>query len=205
MTIFWMGAAVILLGALAWILPALWRPDEEREASRDDHVVLAYETRSAELEIDRDEGVVDEEQYAVARDELARELLNDTGMAETSPARTTPAVTASVVTVAVAALTVGLYLHIGAPSGLGVSGKGKPQGPSAAQVTAHDNAGEAMPSVEKMVTSLAERLKKDPSDGEGWMMLGRSYVVLGRLEDARAALEKAYKLSPANPDMLAAY
>ncbi|HET7718183.1 MAG TPA: c-type cytochrome biogenesis protein CcmI [Bauldia sp.] len=66
-------------------------------------------------------------------------------------------------------------------------------GPSAADMEA---AGELAPEdraamIEGMVAQLAERLESDPGDAEGWARLVRSYMVLGRPADARAALEEA--------------
>lgn len=43
--------------------------------------------------------------------------------------------------------------------------------------------------VEEMVASLARRLEREPDDVDGWQRLIRSYVVMGRREDATAALE----------------
>ena len=62
-----------------------------------------------------------------------------------------------------------------------------------------------MPSIEEMVSGLAKRLESNPEDGTGWMMLGRSYTVLGRLKEAESALEKSVQLLPDEPDALAAY
>ena len=45
--------------------------------------------------------------------------------------------------------------------------------------------------IEKMVAGLAARLKSNGKDLEGWMQLVRSYVVLGRPEDANTALAEA--------------
>ena len=47
-----------------------------------------------------------------------------------------------------------------------------------------------------MVDRLAARMKKDPSDLEGWMKLGRSYKVLGEYDKAALAYEKAMALAP---------
>lgn len=44
---------------------------------------------------------------------------------------------------------------------------------------------------EQMVARLAQRLAADGADLEGWLMLMRSYVVLGRREEARAAMVSA--------------
>ena len=44
--------------------------------------------------------------------------------------------------------------------------------------------------IETMVARLDERLKENPRDQEGWQRLVRSYVVLGKTDDARAALSR---------------
>lgn len=44
--------------------------------------------------------------------------------------------------------------------------------------------------IEQMVAGLDERLRQNPDDLEGWTRLVRSYHVLGRADDARAALKR---------------
>ena len=63
----------------------------------------------------------------------------------------------------------------------------------------------AAPDVEAMVAGLAERLQRDPDDLRGWVMLGRSYMVMQRYEEAAAAWEEANARSPQpDPDLLVA-
>jgi cytochrome c-type biogenesis protein CcmH len=68
-------------------------------------------------------------------------------------------------------------------------------GPSEEQVAAAADMPEAdrTAMIESMVSGLAERLKSEPADVEGWLRLIRSYVVLGRndaaAEAARSALD----------------
>ena len=50
---------------------------------------------------------------------------------------------------------------------------------------------ERLAMIEGMVATLAARLETDPSDAPGWARLVRSYMVLDRKDEARAALEKA--------------
>ena len=57
---------------------------------------------------------------------------------------------------------------------------------AAAGMTAEDRG--AM--IETMVAQLDEKLRLDPADPEGWRRLVRSYMVLKREDDARAALER---------------
>ena len=45
--------------------------------------------------------------------------------------------------------------------------------------------------IEQMVAGLDERLRREPADAEGWRRLIRSYVVLGKADDARSALSRA--------------
>lgn len=58
-----------------------------------------------------------------------------------------------------------------------------PEEPSAAQI-------------EQMVEGLAQRLKQQPDDVEGWTMLGRSYLVMGRAADAVTAFREVQRRRP---------
>jgi len=57
--------------------------------------------------------------------------------------------------------------------------------------------------IEGMVAQLAERLETEPDDAEGWARLVRSYMVLGRRDDARAALDEARSALAGAADKLA--
>jgi cytochrome c-type biogenesis protein CcmH len=242
MTIFWLGAAVMIVAGLGWILPAFWSREAIDAPTRDDHAVQVYEARMAELEIDQDEGVIDPSQLETARNELAAELIRDVRDDGLRPSVSRSALASSgVVALAVAGLAVGSYQFYGTPEGLGISGKGptraqaqaraaamaqngsqgqpqnqaqnpaqnpaQSQSQNQAQSPTGGSAGDgtAMPSVEQMVSGLSARLEANPDDGKGWMMLGRSYQVMGDLPKAQQALEKALDLLPNEPDALSAY
>lgn len=66
-------------------------------------------------------------------------------------------------------------------------------GPTADQVAAAQDMAPAdrMAMIEGMVSGLAERLKDEPDDVEGWIRLIRSYVVLGRGDAAAQAATSA--------------
>lgn len=66
------------------------------------------------------------------------------------------------------------------------------------------NAGQPTPAqIEAMVDKLAARMKENPTDIQGWLMLGRSYAALNRLPEAQTALKKAIALDPNNADAMA--
>lgn len=67
-----------------------------------------------------------------------------------------------------------------------VDGSGPSQEDMAAAETMSPQDRTAM--IETMVASLDERLRRDPRDADGWMRLIRSYVVLGKKDQARDAL-----------------
>lgn len=87
----------------------------------------------------------------------------------------------------VAVVVVAGYAFLGNPKawsvGPGESGEAQAEGMQMAQI-------------ETMVNQLAERLKSRPDDAEGWMMLGRSYAVLGRFAEAVPAYQKVLALRP---------
>ena len=56
--------------------------------------------------------------------------------------------------------------------------------------------------VRGMVARLAERLKQDGADVEGWLRLLRAYMVLGDKDQARAAAADARRALASDPDKL---
>jgi cytochrome c-type biogenesis protein CcmH len=68
-----------------------------------------------------------------------------------------------------------------------------PRGPTEADIAAAASltAEGRTAMIDGMVASLAERLSAQPNDPEGWARLIRSYVVLGHMGDAAAALVRA--------------
>jgi len=58
----------------------------------------------------------------------------------------------------------------------------------------------AGPDVAAMVAQLEKRLQDQPNDLKGWMMLGRSYLTLNRLDEAIVAFDHAHQLDSKNAD-----
>ena len=88
-----------------------------------------------------------------------------------------------------------------APVGPPASG---PAGPSAADITA---AAQMKPEdqnqmIRNMVTRLADKLKQDGSDVDGWQRLLRAYMVLGEKDRATAAAADARKALSSDPAKL---
>jgi cytochrome c-type biogenesis protein CcmH len=88
------------------------------------------------------------------------------------------------------ALTVGLYLYLGAPGIL------KEQALTQAQSN-YD--------VDGMVKALEDKLKATPNDPEGWYALGRAYIAFERYAEAEEALRKATTQAPKDAKIIAQY
>lgn len=88
------------------------------------------------------------------------------------------------------ALTVGLYLYLGAPAII----------EEQALIRAHSNY-----DVDGMVRALEDKLKAAPNDPEGWYALGRAYIAFMRYADAEEALGKAVVQAPKDARILAQY
>jgi cytochrome c-type biogenesis protein CcmH len=66
-----------------------------------------------------------------------------------------------------------------------------------AVTTWNPNAGDtASPEERAMVTQLAAKLVENPDDVQGWLLLGRSYMVLGEYALARQAYIEAWRRTP---------
>jgi len=85
-----------------------------------------------------------------------------------------------------------LYLQFGTLEGLDVT-------PHAAGDVSSVTAGQ----FQEMTEKLAARMRENPNDAEGWMMLGRAYRAMERFDEATDALRKAVALDPGNADLLA--
>jgi cytochrome c-type biogenesis protein CcmH len=198
MTLFWILAALLIAGALLFVLPPLLRRGVKASATAEPNQALniaVYRDQQRELDADRRASTLSDEQYERARIELERRLLDDVAQAPTratvKPASRVPAM---VVGLAVPLLAVGLYFAVGNPRAL-------------APVAVPANAGKDVTpqQIEAMVAKLAERMKQNPDDPQGWAMLAKSYAVMGRFEDASAAYGKAIERVPDNPHLLADY
>lgn len=95
-----------------------------------------------------------------------------------------------------------LYRTIGRPDA--VSQSPKIAAPGAMPQAAPNGAKPSM-DMGAAIGSLRAKLEKNPNDADGWLLLGRAYESVGRNDDGRKALQKAYELAPDQPAIEIAY
>ena len=92
-----------------------------------------------------------------------------------------------------------LLLPLGATLFYGATSNFPWDNPAAVAGAGHAQTGGSM---DQMVAQLQERLNKNPADVEGWRMLGRTYLVAGRFDEAVGALEKANAITGSKDPVL---
>lgn len=197
MLMFWIVSALLLAGALLFVLPPLWRPREAPAAAAVGANAAVYRDQLREAERDLAADLITPERFEQLRAEIQRRVLEDAGGAPAAMATTEPSRRLAVALgLLIPLASVAVYLSLGRPEAADPTVVRA----AAAGADRHQVSGEE---IERMVTALAERLKAEPDNAEGWLMLGRSYTALGRYRDAATALRKAGELLPRNADILA--
>ncbi len=197
MTGFWLAAGAMIAVALALLLrPLLGRGARAGDSGRDRLNVELYRQRLAELERERDAGLIDHAAWEQARTELEATMAADLRVGTAATASRGGRLGAVLVLVLVPLVALGLYSQLG---GLDVAERVR----TAGGVAGPGGEGQ-MPSVEEMVARLEQRLQETPEDAQGWWMLGRSYAVMRRYEAAARAYERARQILGDDPDLLAA-
>lgn len=198
MSTFIIAAILLTLAVLALLLvPLLLKERRQRVGSASELSIAVLRDQLSDLEDQRKAGLLDSRLFVEEQAELERRALEDgaAGRSSTSYFSSRKLTLAAVVGVTVPALAVGLYFLLGSPDAL----KPKPA------TDAAGNHALSPQQIQLMTDKLAERLQSNPDDGEGWLMLGRSYTTLGRYPEAAAAFGRATVLLPPNANLLADY
>jgi len=173
-------AALMLIAALAFVLVPLLRTrvgdDAQNEARR----------RRKALEAAHADGILTDAEYAAKCAALAQ------AAPASAPARTrTGFAVALAVALLLPAAAILLYWQLGAPRALD---------PANLVARLGDGA-----DIEAAIAQLAEKMKQDPDNAEGWALLGRAYKSTRRFADARDALKRAHDLLPDDADLMVEY
>jgi cytochrome c-type biogenesis protein CcmH len=190
MTAFWIAAGLLTALVVVILCWPLLRQRHSASTSRKAINTAIYRDQMAELDRDLASGAVARDDHATAREELERRVLEDVAddnAAVVAAPRRLP-LTGLALGVALPAAALALYFSLGNPAALDPSAQ-KSAAPTAAEV-------------EKMVATLAEKLEKNPENLQGWVMLGRSYKVMGRFDEAARAFEKAGSAMESEPELM---
>jgi cytochrome c-type biogenesis protein CcmH len=200
MPLFWTLAAlliVVTLCVLVWPLLRGGRRREAPDAGAASVAVLRDQKRSLDAEYDAGTITAPERDAAISEltQRLAEENREATAESSNLPPHSSPPrawIAAGLLIVLVPAAALLLYQRLGSPNAVAVANTAPGHDITEAQIVA-------------MVDTLAQRLKQHPDDGDGWVLLARSYQALERFPEAADAYEHATGLIKDDPNLLADY
>ncbi|MCI9866079.1 c-type cytochrome biogenesis protein CcmI [Rhizobium skierniewicense] len=187
---FWIIIA-LLTAAVALVLTyPLMRSYGTADTGRDGEVAV-YRDQLAELQRERESGLIGETEAEYARAEIGRRLLaaasGQKGEKSTSAPRRHD-VLARIVTLLLPLTGLCLYLFMGSPNA--------PDMPLEARLEKPGN------DMELMIAKAERHLAQKPDDGAGWDVLAPIYFKTMRLGDAEMAYRNAIRLLGENPQRL---
>ena len=182
--LFLLIVSVLILIAFLLILPPLWRKQSIQAADLDQRNILIAQHRLAELKENKRSGGLSQAQYDEQLADLEQALSDDLDIK--SHVTTTQSQVRWVVYV--------LVLAVPLLAGSLYMGLGNYQAISHSDEMAIDPDTIKLAEINKMINGLAEKMKNNPDDAQGWIMLGRSYKVLEDYPKAVDAFANAYRL-----------
>lgn len=184
--------------------------------------VAVYRDQLAEIDHNREQGLIGEAEAEAARTEIGRRLLAADKRRQAAQgggdARRWP-IRLALASVALSmAGAIGVYTQVGAPTREAVpfAERNVPKTRGAIVAARQGNApmnaepgaaaqAAGMPDVNEAEKRLAARLEEQPEDVRGWLMLGRTRMQQQKYAGAQKAFAKAHELRPDNPRIGAAY
>ena len=194
-TLFWLFAFLLSAGTLAALARPLVRRSAGTAGLGDESAATAvFRDHKRQIDADYAAGALTAGERDLAQKELVDRFGAELKSIPAAPvqAASRPGRIAALVTVI--AVPVGafvLYAFLGSPA----VPSDNPHGEIGTNGTD--------PKIVAMIDQLAERMKANPEDGNGWELLARSYMKLGRFNASAAAFEEAAKRLPPNPQLLA--
>ncbi len=196
---FWVLMVLMLLVAIALLVYPLLKARQYAALAYKDSNLKINDEKIEELDVDLQEGRIDQQYYKAAREELDRELLIDIPAESketaadhyTNVARRHPAL-ALIISVFVPMLALLLYLDLGMHNASDEAFVASQQQQSTTR----------QPSIEEMTHKLQAKIERDGGSVKEWIMLGRSHKYLGENVQAAKAFAVALEQDANNAQLM---
>lgn len=185
MITFWLIAGVMLVIALLLLARPMLSGKDSIQIDRSEQNLLIAEERMQVAETDFADGELTEDEYRQLKIEIEKTLADELSQAGESKRRTgnSAAIGTAAIGVMLPIFGLAMYALVGHPDFIDET-------PSLRQpaVAQHSpSGGQQAPSIDQMVDSLAQKLQENPDNIEGWFLLGKSLMSMGRYEEAEKA------------------
>ena len=183
---------MLILAGLIVVLP-LFKKAALTSADAEQRNVKIAQHRLAELKQQLQEGLLLPHQYEAQYLELQLSL-NDDLQTELKSAKSAGdgRWMVPLLVLLLPALSILLYFHLADPEAI-------------QKVEAQQTKQETLAKVKNMIPQLVERLKLDPGDLQGWLMLGKTYRYLEQFPEAAQVFGKLNQLQPNNVEVMLNY
>jgi cytochrome c-type biogenesis protein CcmH len=194
----WVALAVMTGVAVLAVLAPLARRDAAGTAPDMRSTDRAfYEAQLAEIERDKERGLLEASEAATARVEAARRLLAadrlEQKAGEVAPSGMRRRVAAGLALIGIPLMSLGLYLSVGHPE--------LPAQPLAERTDGVNQAG----GMDEAIAKIEQHLAANPNDGRGFEVVAPVYMSMGRFTDAAKAYANAMRLLGVTPTRLENY
>ena len=187
---FLIPAFLLLVLVLVLLLRPFIFPPKVEATSRRQMNAAIYREELEKLEVERTVGSMNSADYEIAHAEMRQRLFQDTSEEDDRSVMGSSKITVIGLCIFITVLSAGFYFPLGDATRIAEKNTEKPM---------------TQEGVEKMVTEFAVKMEKDPTNLQGWVMLARSYRILGRNEEAAKAYERAGNFIDSDPQLLADY
>ena len=204
MIMFWAAASILTLVILAMMALPLLRKKNDNKPTAADYDVAVYKSQLAEVEREALRGAFSPSEAEAARAEIARRLLAADTKSKTQSgdpvSKSSMKLIAILMALLVTIATVAMYLELGSP-GL----PSKPLAEREVERAEMQAAAEATSGMGDVIDKLEAKLAEAPERVDGWMLLGRSYLAVGRVDESLEAYEKAIAIDRTFEGLLSTY
>lgn len=201
---FILSAAVLVIIALLFIVPVLLKKNQPVTDEYDELNVDIAKERLKELKQQLDAAEITEQNYQQQREELESSLaldLSSSSQQAVSEKDLSTVVAKSksmpiILSIIIPLCAIGIYSQLG-DFDVAI-------GNVVATAPVRD-ANAPQLSMQDALTMLEQRMAKDPSNADGWFMLGKTYMTMRNYPKAVQALEKTIELVGEEPELLIRY
>ena len=187
---FLIPAFLLLVLVLVLLLRPFIFPPKVEATSRRQMNATIYREELEKLETERVAGSINSADYEIAHAEMRQRLFQDTDEEDDRSVMGSSKITAIGLCLFIAVLSAGFYFALGDATRIAQTNTQQPM---------------TQEGVEKMVAQFAAKMEQDPANLQGWVMLARSYRILGRNQEAAKAYERAGSFIESDPQLLADY
>ncbi|MGY6274848.1 c-type cytochrome biogenesis protein CcmI [Methylomonas sp. MgM2] len=192
-TLFWIVVVALVSLALIILFIPLWKNQALETISHRQRNIDIARQRLADLKQQLRDGVLNETEFDEQYVELQLILNDDLQIpVETKSSQDQGRWIIAILVLLIPATSLLIYQLLGEPNAL-----------KKAELQANET--KAMENIGQMIGKLEQRLKTQPNDPEGWLMLGRTFGYLQQYQKAANAFAELYRLQPDNPEAMMQY